>query len=340
MRSMQASDFHFDLPQELIAQQPLAHRTDSRLLEVGAEFVDRQFAAFPDLLREGDLLVMNNTKVIPARLFGKKASGGKVEVLLERILDDHDAIVQIRANRSPKPGAIIGFDDGAYAEVLGREGTFFVVKFNLPAIVVFEQQGHMPLPPYIDREDTPEDEDRYQTVFGTETGAVAAPTAGLHFDDALISTIEDKGVEVAKVTLHVGAGTYQPVRQEQIDSGHLHSERVVVHADLVEAVLRTRERGGRVIAVGTTVVRSLETAAQEGELRAYDGETRLFIQPGYQFNVVDAMLTNFHLPESSLLMLVSAFAGYDRIMNAYKHAVEQGYRFFSYGDAMFLERAE
>jgi len=339
MRRMQASDFHFDLPAELIAQEPLAVRSDSRLLRVMAEgLADLRFSDLPGELQSGDLLVLNDTRVIPARLFGQKRSGGKIEVLLERILDDDTALVQMRSSKSPKPGAELQFAENITAELLRREGPFFVLQFSAPALTVFNRLGHMPLPPYIDRPDTAADVDRYQTVFSATPGAVAAPTAGLHFDDALLSRIAALNVEIAKVTLHVGAGTFQPVRQEQIDAKQLHSERVIVSQTLCDKVAATRKRGGRVIAVGTTVMRCLETAARSGELAPYNGETSLFIQPGYCFNVVDAMVTNFHLPESSLLMLVSAFAGQDRILAAYRHAVAERYRFFSYGDAMFLER--
>ncbi len=339
MPRMQAADFHFDLPPELIAKQPLAVRTDSRLLYVANPLQDLHFTDLPGLLREGDLLVLNDTRVIPARLFGNKSTGGKIEVLLERILDDGSALVQMRSSKSPAPGAELVFDDGVTAEMLRREGGFFVLKFSEPALDVFNRAGHMPLPPYIDREDTADDAERYQTVFANEPGAVAAPTAGLHFDDALLERLQGRGVEVGKVTLHVGAGTFQPVRQEQIDAKELHHERVIVTEGLCEQVAATRERGGRVIAVGTTVVRSLESAAASGSVQPFDGETNLFIQPGYDFKAVDAMVTNFHLPASSLLMLVSAFAGFEPVMAAYRHAVNERYRFFSYGDAMFLECA-
>jgi S-adenosylmethionine:tRNA ribosyltransferase-isomerase len=340
MRRMQASDFHFDLPAELIAQEPLAERSASRLLRVtAAGLADLQFADLPGQLRSGDLLVLNDTRVIPARLFGQKSSGGKIEVLLERILDEHTALVQMRSSKSPKPGAELLFGEDTTARLLRREGSFFVLQFSAPALMVFNRLGHMPLPPYIDRPDTAADADRYQTVFSAAPGAVAAPTAGLHFDAALLEKIAAANIEIAKATLHVGAGTFQPVRQEQIDAKQLHSERVIMSQALCDQVAATRERGGRVVAVGTTVMRCLETAAQSGELAPFNGETSLFIQPGYRFNVVDAMVTNFHLPESSLLMLVSAFAGTERILAAYRHAVAQRYRFFSYGDAMFLERS-
>ena len=340
MRRMQASDFHFYLPAELIAQEPLAERSASRLLRVtAAGLADLQFADLPGQLRSGDLLVLNDTRVIPARLLGQKSSGGKIEVLLERILDEHTALVQMRSSKSPKPGAELLFGEDTTARLLRREGSFFVLQFSAPALMVFNRLGHMPLPPYIDRPDTAADADRYQTVFSAAPGAVAAPTAGLHFDAALLEKIAAANIEIAKATLHVGAGTFQPVRQEQIDAKQLHSERVIMSQALCDQVAATRERGGRVVAVGTTVMRCLETAAQSGELAPFNGETSLFIQPCYRFNVVDAMVTNFHLPESSLLMLVSAFAGTERILAAYRHAVAQRYRFFSYGDAMFLERS-
>jgi S-adenosylmethionine:tRNA ribosyltransferase-isomerase len=323
MRRMQASDFHFDLPAELIAQEPLAERSASRLLRVtAAGLADLQFADLPGQLRSGDLLVLNDTRVIPARLFGQKSSGGKIEVLLERILDEHTALVQMRSSKSPKPGAELLFGEDTTARLLRREGSFFVLQFSAPALMVFNRLGHMPLPPYIDRPDTAADADRYQTVFSAAPGAVAAPTAGLHFDAALLEKIAAANIEIAKATLHVGAGTFQPVRQEQIDAKQLHSERVIMSQALCDQVAATRERGGRVVAVGTTVMRCLETAAQSGELAPFN-----------------AMVTNFHLPESSLLMLVSAFAGTERILAAYRHAVAQRYRFFSYGDAMFLERS-
>ena len=338
MPAMQASDFFYELPPELIAQAPLAERPASRLLVPGDPPHDLYFSDLPSLLREGDLLVLNDTRVIPARLFGQKQTGGKIEVLLERVLNEHEALVQIGSSRSPKAGASLEFDEGVTAEMLGREDSFFVLRFNQPALEVFEQQGHMPLPPYIDRADDPSDRDRYQTVFAEQPGAVAAPTAGLHFDAELLAQIRAAGVNTAHITLHVGAGTFQPVKQEQIDAARLHSERLRVDADLCQQIRDTRAAGGRVVAVGTTVVRALESAVNGDVIAPFEGETTLFIQPGYRFRVVDALVTNFHLPESSLLMLVSAFAGKDEVLAAYNYAVEQRYRFFSYGDAMFLER--
>ncbi len=337
---MRRRDFHYDLPPELIAQTPAAERPASRLLhlrrEDGALF-DRRFRDLPQLLRPGDLLVLNDTRVIPARLHGRKETGGRVEVLVERPLGEREALAHVRASKAPKPGTRLHFEEAATAEVTGREGDLFRLVFDAPLMAVLDAHGHMPLPPYIEREDEAEDAERYQTVYAAHPGAVAAPTAGLHFDEALLAILAGQGVEQARVTLHVGAGTFQPVRVDDIREHRMHSEWLRVPADVVAAVERTRARGGRVVAVGTTVVRSLETAAREGELRPYEGETDIFITPGFRFRVVDALITNFHLPESTLLMLVSAFAGHETVMRAYRHAVEQRYRFFSYGDAMFIE---
>jgi S-adenosylmethionine:tRNA ribosyltransferase-isomerase len=303
---------------------------------------DRHFADLPDLLRSEDLLVFNDTRVIPARLFGEKSTGGRVEVLIERLVSDREALAQVRASKSPKPGSWLRVGDREL-EVLGREGEFFRLratgnKNNEGLAALMEAHGHMPLPPYIDREDAEKDRERYQTVYGRRPGAVAAPTAGLHFDQAMLDRLRQRGIETARVTLHVGAGTFQPVRVQDLDAHRMHSEWLEVSPSVVEAVARARARGGRVVAVGTTSVRSLETAAASGSLAPFEGDTRLFIRPGYDFRVVDALLTNFHLPESTLLMLVSAFAGHERVMAAYRHAVAARYRFFSYGDAMFLER--
>jgi S-adenosylmethionine:tRNA ribosyltransferase-isomerase len=338
---MQLSDFHYELPPELIASEPLAQRTASRMLIVdGAtgSCRDGQFTDVQDLIQPGDLLVFNNTRVIPARLHGQKISGGKVEVLVERVVDAHSVLAHIRASKSPKAGTRLRLENAIDAEVSGRQGDLFEVRFLHPETVLelLERYGHVPLPPYIERQDTPADRERYQTVFAQKPGAVAAPTAGLHFDDALLSALRQKGVETAAVTLHVGAGTFQPVRVQDLSQHVMHAEYVEVSVQVCEAVAACRARGGRVVAVGTTSVRSLESAARSGVLAPFQGDTRLFITPGYQFKVVDAMITNFHLPESTLLMLVSAFAGYDTILNSYKHAVCRGYRFFSYGDAMFL----
>jgi len=284
--------------------------------------------------------VFNNTKVIPARIFATKETGGKVEVLVERMLSDDTVLAHVRSSKSPKDGSKLCFEtaDRAEAEMLGREGALFKLKFSKPTLEVLDEIGHMPLPPYIEREDTLEDRDRYQTVYGEKLGAVAAPTAGLHFDEPLLERLREKGVDQAFVTLHVGAGTFQPVRVDDIESHHMHSEWIDVPQNVVDQVIATKKRGGRVIAVGTTSVRSLESAARSGELQAMTGDTNIFIYPGYQYRVVDALVTNFHLPESTLMMLVSAFAGYHNTMHAYQHAVEQEYRFFSYGDAMFITR--
>jgi len=339
---MKRSDFNYLLPDALIAQKPLAERDASRLLCMDrdtGQIADRQFTDFIDLINERDLLVFNDTKVIPARLFGKKQSGGKVEILIERILDDHHAIAHVRTSKSPKAGTLIELDEGYYCIVQGRADDLFQLEFaeaNLFALL--DQIGHIPLPPYITRADDESDLTRYQTVFAKEAGAVAAPTAGLHFDLAMMNKIKAKGVQTSFVTLHVGSGTFQPVRVENLSEHLMHKEYFAVSRATVDAVRLARDRGGRVIAIGTTAVRALESASKSGRLEPGFGDTDLFITPGYQFRSVDAMLTNFHLPESTLLMLVSAFAGYDAIMNAYQHAIDQSYRFFSYGDAMFLSR--
>jgi len=339
---MQRSDFSFELPPELIAQAPLAERAASRLLclDDHGQISDRSFRALTELLRPGDLLVLNDTRVIPARLHGHKDSGGRVEVLVERVLDNRRILAQVRASKSPRDGAWLHLDGAIEARVLGREDEFFVLEFAGEETVLtqLERHGHMPLPPYITRADMAADHERYQTVYAREPGAVAAPTAGLHFDTALLAQLGEQGVNSAYVTLHVGAGTFQPLRVERLEEHRMHAERVEVSAETCAAIAATKSRGGRVVAVGTTVVRSLETAAQSGTLQPYNDETRLFITPGYAFRVVDALVTNFHLPESTLLMLVCAFAGYDPVMRAYRHAVEKRYRFFSYGDAMYLER--
>jgi S-adenosylmethionine:tRNA ribosyltransferase-isomerase len=337
---MKLSDFDFDLPEELIAQYPLPERRDSRLLHLPADAegpVDRRFRDLPDLLRPGDLLVLNDTRVMRARLFGRKASGGRVEILVERLLGPGRALAHVRASKSPKPGTRLLLEGGGEIEVTGRAGELFELGAgDFPGLM--EEQGHMPLPPYITRSDDSSDESRYQTVYASRDGAVAAPTAGLHFDDAMLATLSERGVGQARVTLHVGAGTFQPVRSEDLDGHVMHSEYFEVSQAVCDRVAETRERGGRVVAVGTTCVRSLESAAAGGELRSCQEETRLFIRPGYRFRVVDLMITNFHLPKSTLLMLVSAFAGHSRVRAAYAHAVREKYRFFSYGDAMLLER--
>lgn len=344
---MRREQFYYHLPGELIARQPTAERSGSRLLVVDGEDKTVQHKTFPDiasLVQPGDLMVFNNTRVIPARLFGQKETGGKIEMLVERLLDEHRVAAHLRSSKSPKPGAKLSFERGACAEVEGRDGDLFLVKFtgalssDRSALDILESCGHMPLPPYIDREDDDNDRERYQTVYAEKPGAVAAPTAGLHFDDSILDQLRQQGVDMAYVTLHVGAGTFQPVRADNIHDHVMHSEVIDVPESVCEQVRATRERGGRVIAVGTTSVRCLESAAADGSLKPMQGDTDIFIYPGYEFKVVDALVTNFHLPESTLLMLVSAFSGYSQIMDAYKEAVEQKYRFFSYGDAMFLTR--
>jgi S-adenosylmethionine:tRNA ribosyltransferase-isomerase len=339
---MHKSDFNYHLPEELIAQRPMAERSASRLLMVDeAGISDKLFVDVLALLNPDDLLVFNDTRVIPARLLGEKDSGGRIEVMVERVLDDRRVLAQTRASKSPRSGSRLLLEGQAWVTVLGRDKDMFELEFDgdEPVIDVLERLGHMPLPPYIERSDEAADRERYQTVFAREKGAVAAPTAGLHFDDALLAKIDALGVSRAMLTLHVGAGTFQPVRVDNIDEHVMHSEYIRVGQDVCDAITETRKRGGRVIAVGTTVVRALESAARQGELHPYEGETDIFITPGYQFKVVDALITNFHLPESTLLMLVCAFGGMQRMLEAYRHAVEQRYRFFSYGDAMFITRA-
>jgi S-adenosylmethionine:tRNA ribosyltransferase-isomerase len=338
---MRVADFHFELPDALIARYPLAERRASRLLVLDGPtgtLAHRQFSDLLEYLRPGDLMVFNNTRVIPARLFGQKASGGKLEVLVERVLDSHRVLAHVRASKSPKPGSMILIDGGGEAEMVARHDALFELRFSEEVLPLLERVGHMPLPPYIDRADDSADRERYQTVYAERAGAVAAPTAGLHFDQALLAAIAEMGVATAFVTLHVGAGTFQPVRVERIEDHHMHSEWLEVDQTVVDAVAACRARGGRVIAVGTTSVRSLESAARSGELQAFSGDTDIFIYPGRPLHVVDALVTNFHLPESTLLMLVSAFAGYPETMAAYQAAVAEGYRFFSYGDAMFITR--
>ncbi|MFU8830860.1 MAG: tRNA preQ1(34) S-adenosylmethionine ribosyltransferase-isomerase QueA [Wenzhouxiangella sp.] len=343
---MKVSDFQFDLPERLIAQQPLAQRSASRLLHLDratGQLSDRRFADLPDLLRPEDLLVFNNTRVIPARLWARKESGGKVEILVERLVDSRLALVQLKANRKPGVGAAIVIEGvvegGARHDIEGREGEFWLVRVldGPDWAELLDSVGHMPLPPYIQRPDNDQDRERYQTVFGHVPGAVAAPTAGLHFDDEIMARLDQLGVEKGFCTLHVGAGTFQPVRVENLADHQMHAEWLTVDERLITQVRQTRARGGRVVAVGTTAVRALETAAANGELKPYVGDSRLFLYPGCDFRVVDAMVTNFHLPGSTLLMLVSAFAGREQILAAYQHAIEAEYRFFSYGDAMFLE---
>lgn len=340
--AMHKSEFNYELPPALIAQAPLPARTDSRLLHVTGrpgEFEDLCFTDLSNLVDPGDLMIFNDTSVIPARLFGRKSTGGKLELLLERQLGQNTALVQLKASRAPDVGSVLEFDDGASAVVEARQDEFFVLRFVAPVADVLSRYGHTPLPPYIRREDNALDRERYQCVFARHPGAVAAPTAGLHFDQGQLSRLKSKGVDIGFLTLHVGAGTFQPLRAGQIESGKLHAERLEISESLCRAVNETRQRGGRIIAVGTTAVRGLESAArgedEHAELQPFSGDTHLFVLPGYEFRLVDALLTNFHLPESSLLMLVCALAGTDLILEAYKHAVSRAYRFYSYGDAMF-----
>ncbi len=347
---MQVSDFHFDLPDELIARYPQPERSASRLLQLDGNsgaLVDSNFTDILDQVQAGDLMVFNNTRVIPARMFGRKASGGKLEVLVERMLDDKRILAHIRCSKSPKPGSTImlGENDEYQATMLARHDALFELEFagEQNVLTILEQIGHMPLPPYIDRPDEDADKERYQTVYNQKPGAVAAPTAGLHFDQTLLDKLQAKGVQFAYVTLHVGAGTFQPVKVDNIFDHHMHAEYVEVSQEVVDAIAQTKARGGRIIAVGTTSVRSLESAAQSAlkngtELVPYFDDTEIFIYPGYQYQLVDCLVTNFHLPESTLIMLVSAFAGYEHTMAAYQHAVAERYRFFSYGDAMFITR--
>jgi S-adenosylmethionine:tRNA ribosyltransferase-isomerase len=342
---MQLSDFDYDLPDSLIAQFPQRERSESRLLALlNGEMRPRdlRFRELPSLLRAGDLLVFNNTRVMPARLYGRKETGGKVELLIERVLSARLALAHVRASKSPKAGtSLLVGASGRPVKVEERRGELFVLAIDQGDFhELMASEGHMPLPPYIQRDDHPFDQDRYQTVYARHPGAVAAPTAGLHFDQAMLAQLANQGVEQVQLTLHVGAGTFQPVRSDNLDQHRMHSEWLEVDETVCRKVRETREAGGRVIAVGTTSVRSLEAASASGELRPFAGETRLFIRPGYRFHSVDAMITNFHLPKSTLLMLVSAFAGYERVMAAYRHAVAEEYRFFSYGDAMFLTPLE
>lgn len=341
--SYTVADFDFELPPELIAQHPAAERSGSRLLDGrAAEPADRQFRDLPDLLNPGDLLIFNDTQVIKARLYGHKASGGAVEALVERVLPGTQEVwAHVRASKSPKPGSLIRFAEAFDAEVLGRCGPdngMFHLRFSADPFQLLEAHGHVPLPPYIEHEDSADDVRRYQTVFARNPGAVAAPTAALHFDEGVLAALAARGVRTAGVTLHVGAGTFQPVRVEQIADHKMHSEWFEVPAATVEAINATRAAGGRVISVGTTSLRALESAARGGTLQAGASETEIFITPGFQFRVVDGLLTNFHLPKSTLMMLVSALAGYEQVRSLYRHAIAERYRFFSYGDAMLLSR--
>jgi len=337
---MKRTDFHYELPPALIAQLPLEQRSASRLLcfdRFSGGLKDKKFSDLPGLLKSGDLLVFNNTKVIPARLYGTKASGGRIEILIERLLNQQECLAQVRASKSPKAGGKLILEDGSELQVLGRQDGFFHLRLVSGELMALLQiLGHMPLPPYITREDTDWDRRRYQTVYARTPGAVAAPTAGLHFDQVLLDQLDQKGIQSTTVTLHVGAGTFQPVRVDDIEDHDMHAEWLEVSQAACDAIAATRNRGGRVIAVGTTAVRSLETAIQGGALKPFSGDSRIFIYPPYEFQVVDAMITNFHLPESTLLMLVSAFAGHQQTLAAYRHAVDSRYRFFSYGDAMLI----
>ena len=338
---MRTDEFDFILPERLIAQHPLAQRGASRLLYARGDVLeDCRFTDLLRLVRPNDVLVLNDTRVIKARLFGNKDSGGRVEVLVERVLDAHEVLAQVRASHSPQAGSLLRLADALTVEVLGREGEFFRLRFTGedPVLNLLERYGRLPLPPYITHVADEQDEQRYQTVFASVAGAVAAPTAGLHFDAAMLQALRDKGVQIAYVTLHVGAGTFQPVRAVHVHEHAMHSECYEIPQATVDAIAEARAAGGRLIAVGTTSLRALESTAQGGALQAGSSETEIFITPGYRFRVVDALLTNFHLPKSTLLMLVCAFGGMKQMLAAYRHAVEKEYRFFSYGDAMFIER--
>jgi S-adenosylmethionine:tRNA ribosyltransferase-isomerase len=338
---MLTKDFSYDLPAELIAQRPLQQRSASRMLVLDGQggLHDQCFEDFKQHLSAGDLLVVNNTRVMAARLYGQKETGGRVEILIERILNDSLAIAQIRASKSPKPGSMIKLEDEAKLMVRARKNSMFELELEEGGWhKLLNRQGHIPLPPYIEREDDTADKSRYQTVYARHSGAVAAPTAGLHFDDAYMKGLKSAGIDIAEVTLHVGAGTYQPVRAERIEDHEMHAEWIEVTESVCQQIEACKRQGGKVVAVGTTSLRALESAARDGKLAPFTGDTRLFVSPGYTFNVVDTLLTNFHLPESSLMMLVTAFGGYERVMAAYRHAVQARYRFFSYGDAMLIQR--
>jgi len=339
---MQRKDFQFDLPEALIAQFPPDNRSDSRLLYLNGktgEIQDKVFTQLSEYLQAGDLLVFNNTRVIPARLFARKETGGRSEILIERLMGEHDVLAQVRASKSPRVGSRLILEDGTSVCVTGRDDDLFQlhVESDLSVLKLLDNIGHMPLPPYIQRADQDTDLERYQTVYASVPGAVAAPTAGLHFDQAMMDKLLDQGIQQAYVTLHVGAGTFQPVRVDNIKEHRMHHEWLEVTDDVCKKIKATQLSGGRVIAVGTTAVRALESASLTGQIESFCGDTNIFIYPGYEFKTVDAMITNFHLPESTLLMLVSAFAGFDHVMKAYQHAVEHHYRFFSYGDAMYIE---
>ncbi len=336
---MKLSDFDFDLPKSLIAQYPSLSRTDSKLLVLKDIFVDSTFSQLGDFLKPHDLLVLNDTKVIPARLFGHKDSGGRVEVLVERLINDHEALVMIKSSRSPKIGSYIVLENKSCFKICGKNDGIYKVNFESDSILnILNKIGHIPLPPYINRDDSKEDQSRYQTVYAKNDGAVAAPTAGLHFDEMLLSSLENQGINHTFVTLHVGAGTFQPVKVEDIESHKMHSEYYEISTETIDKIEQAKALGGRIIAVGTTAVRTLESAIVNGNLKNQKGDTDIFIYPGFKFQIVDAMITNFHLPKSSLLMLVSAFIGYEKMFETYRHAIKRQYRFFSYGDAMFLEK--
>lgn len=333
---MLLSDFDYELPNEIIARYPTKKRRASRLLNVGTANSDAMFAELPSLLRAGDLLVLNNTRVMRARLHGRKETGGRVEVLVERVHSKFDAMAQIRASKTPKSSSAIHFADHCQATVIDRVDNMFLLRFSEPVQAYLDSHGEIPLPPYLGRQEESSDTERYQTVYAESTGAVAAPTAGLHFDHEMLAETKSLGVAHAFITLHVGAGTFQPLRHERAELNRLHAEHVEVSAEVCALIRETRASGGRVIAVGTTSVRALEAASAGGQIDQFVGDTDIFILPGYEFQAVDMLLTNFHLPKSSLLMLVAAFGGYERIMSAYRHAVQQRYRFFSYGDAMLI----
>ena len=336
---MQLSDFDFDLPQSLIAQYPSSKRTESRLLVRSDKLIDSHFSQLSSFLSPNDLLILNDTKVIAARLFGNKESGGKVEVLVERLIDDISALVMIKSSRSPKPGSFIILENNTRLEIVDKHDGMYRVNFEGDTILkTLDQIGHIPLPPYIERGDSEEDTKRYQTVYAKNDGAVAAPTAGLHFDEGLLTNLKKEGIDHAFVTLHVGAGTFQPVKVDDIETHKMHSEQFEIDQITVDKIIHTKKKGGPIIAVGTTAVRTLESASQGGELKSQKGDTDIFIYPGFRFQTVDAMITNFHLPKSSLLMLVSAFIGFEEMHQTYQHAIDKEYRFFSYGDAMLLEK--
>ncbi|CAC9442546.1 S-adenosylmethionine:tRNA ribosyltransferase-isomerase [Bathymodiolus heckerae thiotrophic gill symbiont] len=336
---MQLKDFDFDLPKPLIAQLPPKNRTDSRLLVAQSRIIDTKFNNIADFLQSGDLLVMNNTKVIPARLFGHKDSGGKVEIMIERLLDESQVLAMIRASRAPQIDSKITLENGETATILNKKDGFYTLEFATNSLLaLLEDIGHIPLPPYIERADDEQDLDRYQTVYAQRDGAVAAPTAGLHFDNELLTSLQNQGINSAFVTLHVGAGTFQPVKTDNITDHIMHSECYDISQTTIDKINQTKANGGRIIAIGTTTVRVLESSIKNGKLIAQQSETDIFIYPSYQFQIVDGLITNFHLPKSSLLMLVSAFIGRERMMEIYQHAIKERYRFFSYGDAMLLDR--